>query len=612
MPIRDKLGGHMRRGLNAAAAAFIATGLAITPFAGATAANKAPTNVVANYQMENDTGTTMADSAGTNDGAIGAGAAVAGLDTHAAIGAGFGYQWATPTVVNDARVVLVPDSADLDPGSGEFAVEAKIKTSATSGVIAQKGDSATAGGQWRVQLQGGQVSCLFRSDTVQGATKSKSLVNNNQWRTIRCELTATGTTVYVDDVKDGHQNKAVTGIDNADTTTVGGKVGCASVNSCQYYVGQVDYLTVFKGGALDNVAPVAKFTTDCTANDGTCSFDASTSTDSDGTIASYEWDWTNDGSFEGSGINPTHDFVTPGTYSVKLRVTDNDGATDSAVHSVTVLTGTPSSRPRQPAATAGDHAATVTWKRPSADGQGTITGYTATSFPDGKTCAAIGADTLTCDVTGLKAGTAYTFRVRAESTVGPSANSKETNAVTPFGKPGAPAKVTAKAGNKQAKVTWTPAKPNGKAVSSYIVTRLPGGVKKTVDGSARSTVFKKLKNGHPYHFTVAGVNAAGRGKATASKNVTPAGVPSKVTGVSAKGGNNSAVVKWSAAKPNGSAIAHYKIVSSDGQHRVVGGKALKVKMTFLKAGHSYKFRVRAVNKTGDGPWSAWTKPVRVH
>ena len=78
----------MRRGVNAAAAACIATGLAITPFAGATAANKAPTNVVADYQMESDTGSTMTDSAGagTNDGVIAAGAATAGLDTHAASG----------------------------------------------------------------------------------------------------------------------------------------------------------------------------------------------------------------------------------------------------------------------------------------------------------------------------------------------------------------------------------------------------------------------------------------------------------------------------------------------------------------------------------------------
>jgi hypothetical protein len=35
-------------------------------------------------------------------------------------------------------------------------------------------------------------------------------------------------------------------------------------------------------------------------------------------------------------------------------------------------------------------------------------------------------------------------------------------------------------------------------------------------------------------------------------------------------------------------------------------------MTFLKPGHSYKFRVRAINKAGNGPWSAWTKPVKVH
>jgi len=94
--------------------------------------------------------------------------------------------------------------------------------------------------------------------------------------------------------------------------------------------------------------------------------------------------------------------------------------------------------------------------------------------------------------------------------------------------------------------------------------------------------------------------------------VTPAGPPTRVTGVTARGGDNSALVKWSAAKPNGSRILHYKIESSDGQHRVVDGNVLRVKMKFLKAGHSYKFRVRAVNKVGDGAWSAWTKPVRVH
>jgi PKD repeat protein len=597
----------------AATACLIGSLTAAPVVAAAPTAHKAPTTTVANYQMENDTGTTMADSAGSNDGAIDAGAFAAGLDTNVATDVGFGYQWgAVPGTPNDARVVTVADNADLEPGDREFAVDVRLKTTATGGTIAQKGQPNTAGGHWRVQLSNGLASCLFRSDTVQGAVKSSTLVNNNQWHVIKCELTATGTTVYVDGTKEAHQNKAVTGVGNADQMTVGGKVGCLTVGSCDYYVGLVDYVQILQGARFDNQPPVASFTTDCTANDGTCTFDSSGSNDPDGSIASFEWDWTNNGSFDGTGANPTHDFVNPGTYSVKLRVTDNEGATDSAVHTFDVVTGTPPSRPRQPAATAGDHAATVTWLPPSIDGDGPVTDYVATATPGGQSCQTPDATTLTCTVTGLTVGTSYTFRVKANSSVGPSADSKATNAVTPYGKPSAPGKATAKAGNHKATVTWTAAKPNGKPVTSYVVIRFPGGVKKTVDGSARSTVFKKLKNGRAYHFTVAAVNAAGRGPAAETKNVTPAGLPTKVTQVTAKGGNNSAVVTWAAAKPNGAKILHYKIVSSDGQHRVVDGTARKVKMTFLKAGHSYKFRVRAINKVGAGPWSAWTEPVKVH
>jgi PKD repeat protein len=599
--------------MSVAAAAALIGSLSAAPVVAAPTAHKLPTTTVANYQLENDVSTTMADTAGSNDGVIAGGAGAAGLDnTHAVTADGFGYHWgAVPVAPNDARVVTVADNTALEPVDREFAVEVKVKTNATDGVIVQKGQSATAGGQWRVQLVGGQASCLFRSDAAQGATKSDSLVDDNQWHTIKCELTATGTTIYIDGTRQAHQNKPVTGVDNADPVTVGGKVGCVSVNACDYYVGLLDYVQLFKGATFDNVPPVAQFAADCTANDGTCTFDTTASDDPDGSIALFEWDWTNNGSFDDTGASPTHDFVNPGTYTVKLRVTDNEGTTDSAAHAITVLTGTPPSRPRSPAAVAGDNAAKVTWLHPSTPGDGTLTGYTATSTPGGQTCTAAAA-ALTCTVTGLQPGTPYTFRVRAESTVGPSQDSKATAPVTPFGKPSKPGRVAAKAGNHQAKITWTAAKPNGKPVTKYVVTRLPGGVKKTVGGSARSTVFKKLKNGHAYHFTVAAVNAAGRGPAAASKTVTPAGPPTKVTGVTANGGANSAVVKWSAAKPNGSKITFYKIESSDGQHRVVDGTTLKIKIKFLKSGHSYKFRVRAVNKVNDGPWSAWTKPVRVH
>jgi len=50
--------------------------------------------------------------------------------------------------------------------------------------------------------------------------------------------------------------------------------------------------------------------------------DGSESTDLDGTIAQYEWDF-GDGN-TGTGQKPTHTYNNAGTYTVKLTVTDND------------------------------------------------------------------------------------------------------------------------------------------------------------------------------------------------------------------------------------------------------------------------------------------------
>ena len=82
-----------------------------------------------------------------------------------------------------------------------------------------------------------------------------------------------------------------------------------------------------------NVAPNASFTSNCT--DLSCSFNASGSSDSDGSVSNYSW------SFGGSGITATNNYASAGTYSVTLTVTDNDGATDTATNSVTVNDPTP-------------------------------------------------------------------------------------------------------------------------------------------------------------------------------------------------------------------------------------------------------------------------------
>jgi len=67
-------------------------------------------------------------------------------------------------------------------------------------------------------------------------------------------------------------------------------------------------------------------------------FDSSSSTDPDGEIVSYEWDWDNDEAYDESITSPTttHSWNEEGTYQVRLRVTDNDGATDSISKQVTI------------------------------------------------------------------------------------------------------------------------------------------------------------------------------------------------------------------------------------------------------------------------------------
>jgi len=186
-------------------------------------------------------------------------------------------------------------------------------------------------------------------------------------------------------------------------------------------------ITLDPGGS--NRAPNGSFT--ATPNpvktNTQVTFDASASTDPDGTIAKYEWDLDGNGSFEtntGSSPKTTHSYAAEGEVNARLRVTDNGGATDLAVRTVTVINNQPptaaiTATPNAPlsgeattfsAAGSSDADGTIAKYEWDLDGNGTYETSTGTTPSVSHTYTSSGEVTVGLRVTdnGGKTGTAST------------------------------------------------------------------------------------------------------------------------------------------------------------------------------------------------------------
>jgi chitodextrinase len=250
--------------------------------------------------------------------------------------------------------------------------------------------------------------------------------------------------------------------------------------------------------------------------------------------------------------------LTNGTaYTFTVTATYTGGSVISSSSSSVTPHGPPSP-PTGVSATAGNQQATVSWSAPSDNGGSSITGYTVTSAPDGKTCTTA---SLTCTVSGLTNFTSYTFTVTATNAVAlTSAPSDPSSSVTPL--PAPPSITHTSAGDAQVSVTWSAANP---APDNYTVTSAPDG--KTCTTSSLSCSVTGLTNGTAYTFTVTANYGGGTVVSAASAPVTPKAPapPGSPTGVHATEGNGQATVSWTAPTDDGgSAITGYTVTASVG------------------------------------------------
>jgi hypothetical protein len=211
-------------------------------------ANAAIDRPVAVWWMNEGPGArTMVDSSGNGlNGTIGTsvqtGVALSGGGT----GYRFPYKRPNTPPPDPQHLVTVPHSSRLNPGSGAYAVELRMRTTHSFGNVIQKGQAGSKGGYWKFEQPSGKIACLFRGSAGTSTASSASVrVNDGNWHTVRCERTASSVTMWVDGVFTSRNRNATGTIANTRPLTIAGKGNCDQVEiTCDYFSGDIDYVRI--------------------------------------------------------------------------------------------------------------------------------------------------------------------------------------------------------------------------------------------------------------------------------------------------------------------------------------------------------------------------------
>ena len=229
----------------------------------------------------------------------------------------------------------------------------------------------------------------------------------------------------------------------------------------------------------------------------------------------------------GSGTITVTGLISGNAYTFTVKATNANGSSIASGVSNSV---TPNLAPIigiAPVATAGALQASVKVNTANKGYNQAITSYTVTPYIGTTAQTPVSGTSNPIVITGLTAGTSYTFTAYVTNSTGNSATSAASALVTPTAAavPGVPTGVVATVGNTQASVLFVAPAENGSAITGYTVTPYIGTTAQTsliATGTGSPITVYNLTNNTAYTFKVFATNGVGNSaESTASAVVTP-------------------------------------------------------------------------------------------